>query len=124
MRDYPALRQESVNLALAAHCAGEQNRFWQMHDKLFEKQDELLNLGINNINPYLKNLALELSLNTANFNQCLDEKKYLYRLNDDFADAEFLGVEGTPTWFINRYKITGLYPEENFINLIEGLLVQ
>ena len=124
MRDYPALRQESVNLALAAHCAGEQNRFWQMHDKLFEKQDELLNLGINNINPYLKNLAPELSLNTANFNQCLDEKKYLYRLNDDFADAEFLGVEGTPTWFINRYKITGLYPEENFINLIEGLLVQ
>lgn len=124
IRDYPALRAQSINLALAAHCAGEQNKFWNMNDELFAQQDNLINVDEANIDNSLKEIAKKLNLNTTTFNGCLDEKKYLYRLNDDFADAEFLGIEGTPTWFINRYKITGFYPEDNFINLIEGLLAQ
>lgn len=123
-RDYPALGTDSVDMALAAHCAGEQNRFWPMHDKLFAEQNNLLPLHDASLNSALKQLAKNLNLNSDRFNSCLDSRKYLYRLNDDFADAEFLAVEGTPTWFVNRYKITGLYPEENFVNLIEGLLVQ
>ncbi|NCB20809.1 MAG: hypothetical protein EOM88_02710 [Clostridia bacterium] len=122
IRDYPALRMASINQALAAHCAGEQNNFWQMSDSLFENQDILINLNENNIDLELKNIAKGLKLDEAQFEDCLKNKKYLYRLNDDFADAEFLDVKGTPTWFINRYKITGYYPEENFVNLIEGLL--
>lgn len=124
MRDYPALGSNSINLALAAHCAGEQNNFWQMNDKLFENQDSLLIIDETSIDSELKKIASSINLNQETFASCLDEKKYLYRLNDDFNDAEFLGVSGTPTWFINRYKITGLYAEENFSNLIEGLLVQ
>lgn len=124
MRDYSALSSNSINLALAAHCAGEQNNFWQMNDKLFENQDKLLTTNANSINSELKKIASSIDLDQETFASCLDEKKYLYRLNDDFNDAEFLGVSGTPTWFINRYKITGLYAEENFSNLIEGLLTQ
>lgn len=123
-RDYPALQNNSVDMALAAHCAGEQNRFWQMHDKIYENQSSILSLPTNDLNLSLKSMAQTLNISSEKFNECLDSKKYLYRLNDDFADAEFLGVEGTPTWFINRYKITGLYPEENFVNIIEGLLAQ
>lgn len=124
MRDYPALRAASINLALAAHCAGEQSNFWQMNDKLFEKQDALLLLDETTINPELENIASELNLDQNKFNDCLSNRKYLYRLNDDFENAEFLAVEGTPTWFINRYKIAGHYPEENFLNLIESLLAK
>jgi protein-disulfide isomerase len=123
-RDYPALQNNSVDMALAAHCAGEQNRFWQMHDKIYENQSSIMSLASSELKLSLKSIAQTLSINSERFNECLDTRKYLYRLNDDFADAEFLGVEGTPTWFINRYKITGLYPEENFINIIEGLLAQ
>lgn len=124
MRDYPALRAASINMALAAHCAGEQSNFWQMNDKLFERQDTLLLLDETVIDNELKNIASELDLEENKFNSCLSDRKYLYRLNDDFENAEFLAVEGTPTWFVNRYKITGHYPEENFINLIDGLLAQ
>lgn len=123
-RDYPALQNSSVDIALAAHCAGEQNLFWDMHDAIYRNQDNLISLQADNLNVALKSVAQKVKVNPERFNQCLDSRKYLYRLNDDFADAEFLGVEGTPTWFINRYKITGLYPEENLVELIDGLLVQ
>ncbi|PKM88263.1 hypothetical protein CVU83_01975 [Candidatus Falkowbacteria bacterium HGW-Falkowbacteria-2] len=114
----------SIGLALAANCAGEQGRFWEMHDKIFERQDSYSALNDDTVKEPMKALAAELSLDSNKFNTCLDEKKYLYRLNDDFTDAEILGLQGTPTWFINRYKVTGFYPEENFINVIDGLLVK
>lgn len=123
-RDYPALQNGSVDMALAAHCAGEQNRFWQMHDAIYENQSNLTTLQAGDLNLALKDVAKGVNVNPERFNDCLDSRKYLYRLNDDFADAEFLGVEGTPTWFVNRYKITGLYPEENLVDLIDGLLTQ
>jgi len=122
-RDYP-LHSNSIELALAGNCAGVQNKFWEMNDLLFAKQDELVNLQNTALTDQLKNLASSLKLNRPEFDTCLDEKTYLYRLNDDFADAELLGSSGTPTWFINRYKITGYYPEEYFTNIIDGLLAQ
>jgi len=122
-RDYP-LHDNSVDLALAGNCAGAQNKFWEMHDLLFNSQDILSPLQGSGLNLKLKELASSLGLNTDNFASCLDNKTYLYRLNDDFADAELLGLSGTPSWFINRYKITGYYPEENFIEIIDGLLAQ
>lgn len=122
-RDYP-LHDSSVDLALAGNCAGAQNKFWEMHDLLFNNQDVLIPLQGAELNLKLKTLANSLGLNAENFANCLDNKTYLYRLNDDFADAELLGLSGTPSWFINRYKITGYYPEENFIGIIDGLLAQ
>lgn len=122
-RDYP-LHTNSIELALAGNCAGVQNKFWEMNDLLFARQDELIPLAGTALTDKLKNLSGELKLNTTDFSTCLDEKTYLYRLNDDFSDAELLGLSGTPTWFINRYKITGHYPEEYFTNILDGLLAQ
>jgi len=122
-RDYP-LHDNSVDLALAGNCAGAQNKFWEMNDLLFNSQDILSPLQGSELNLKLKELANSLGLNADNFASCLDNKTYLYRLNDDFTDAELLGLSGTPSWFINRYKITGFYPEENFTNIIDGLLAK
>lgn len=122
-RDYP-LHDNSVDLALAGNCAGEQGKFWEMHDLLFERQTEISALQSAALNAKLKEVAAEIKLESEKFNNCLDNKTYLYRLNDDFADAELLGLSGTPSWFVNRYKITGFYPEENFTSMIDGLLAQ
>ncbi|MBN2884666.1 DsbA family protein [Patescibacteria group bacterium] len=122
-RDYP-LHMNSIELALAANCAGVQNKFWEMNHLLFNQQDDISKLNEVELSDKLKTMAQELKLNSADFATCLDNKTYLYRLNDDFADAELLGSEGTPTWFINRYKITGYYPEEYFTSIIDGLLAQ
>ncbi|MGE5425622.1 MAG: DsbA family protein [Bacillota bacterium] len=122
-RNYP-LHDNSVSLALAANCAGDQNRFWEMHDKIFERQDQYSQLDDESVKQPMKDLAKEMGLNTVDFDSCLDSKKYLHRLNDDFADAELLGLSGTPTWFINHYKVTGMYPQANFESVIEGLIAQ
>lgn len=122
-RDYP-LHTNSVDLALAGNCAGAQGKFWEMNDRLFENQEDYINIQGAELNTALKSLAKEVKLDSEKFNSCLDEKTYLYRLNDDFADAEILGLSGTPSWFVNRYKITGFYPEENFTSMIDGLLAQ
>jgi len=122
-RDYP-LHTNSVTLALAGNCARAQGKFMDMDKLLFDNQDNLSALKDTDLNTQLKSLAASLKLDKEKFAACLDNKTYLYRLNDDFSDAELLGLSGTPTWFINRYKITGFYPEENFIKLIDGLLAQ
>jgi len=122
-RDYP-LHDNSIDIALAGNCAGVQGKFWEMHDLLFDRQTEISSLQSAALNTKIIEVAAEIKLDSEKFNTCLDNKTYLYRLNDDFADAELLGLSGTPSWFVNRYKITGFYPEENFINMIDGLLAQ
>lgn len=123
VRDYP-LHSNSVALALAGNCAGAQGKFWEMYDSLFTQQDKLSALQGDALTAQLEKLATGLKIDTEKFNSCLTDKTYLYRLNDDFSDAELLGLSGTPTWFVNRYKITGFYPEENFVTMIDGLLAE
>jgi protein-disulfide isomerase len=119
-RDYP-VHENSIDLALAARCAGEQSKFWEMHDELFANQTEL-NVSSDGLTEKLVTLAEKLKLNTEQFNTCLTEKRYLEKIKKDFEDGEKLQIEGTPTWFINNNILTGYLPTEKFAELISGLL--
>ena len=113
-RDYP-MYEHSLNLAMAARCAGEQGLFWLMHDKLFQNQ---------NITEksQLSELSNQIGANVNKFNNCLTNKKYLKQIQKDFADAEKLEVTGTPTWFINGQKIAGDIPYGLWIEIVEKLI--
>ena len=115
VRDYPVNAEYSVELALAARCAGEQGMFWPMYDRMF------LNQGASGREKII-GLAGQIGANTERFTFCFDNKKYLADIQNDFADGQKLGVAGTPTWFINRYKIEGDIPREIFTRIIEKLL--
>jgi len=119
-RDYP-LHDNSILLALAARCAGEQAKFWEFHDLLFTNQEKLNETGAD-INTGLLIIAESLKINLDQFSNCLETKKYYSQIKRDFDDAEKLQIEGTPTWFINNYPLTGYIPEEKFLDLINGLL--
>ncbi|MBU4375513.1 DsbA family protein [Patescibacteria group bacterium] len=112
-RDYP-MHEESLALAMAARCAGEQGLFWLMHDKLFQNQgaakDQLIEL------------AKQIGADTVKFSQCLDSDKYAAQIQKDYADGEELGVAGTPTWFINGYRVKGDIPYEVFAGVVEELI--
>lgn len=90
---------ESHWAAEAAECANEQGRFWDYHDKLFVKW-----LG-ENVGMYqkdsLKKFAVDLKLNSAQFNACLDSDKYAAVVQADLDEGTKLGVPGTPTFFAN-----------------------
>lgn len=74
-RDYP-LHDNSITLALAGRCAGEQGKFWPMHDLMFQNQTALTSAG-DNLSAQLALLAQSLSLETASFASCLESQKYL-----------------------------------------------
>lgn len=79
--------------AEAAHCAAEQGKFWEAHDRFFANQDTL------NPNDWPQH-AQALGLNTEKFSQCLDSGKYDDEINQDIDDAQRVGINGTPAFLI------------------------
>lgn len=120
-RDYP-LHPTSIDLAMAARCAGEQGKFWPFHDLLFADQNKMATTTGTDLNTQLNVLAQSLSLNTGTFASCLSSQKYLDQIRKDYNDGETLQVQGTPTWFINNYPITGAIAADKFPTLIQGLV--
>jgi len=119
-RDY--LRNaDSIDLAMTARCAGEQGKFWQMHDLLFANQDALSTND--SARPgKLMALAQALNLNTTQFSGCLSGGKYLDQIKNDYNDGNTLQIIGTPTWFVNNYTFAGSLTADKFQELIGGLV--
>lgn len=107
-RDFAFLGPESNQAALAARCANEQNSFWQYHDILFLNQQGENQGGPSN--EKLISLAAELGLDETTFRQCLETEKYLSDVEADIEAGRALGVQGTPTVFINGERIVGASP--------------
>lgn len=119
-RDYP-LHTNSVFLALSARCAGEQGKFWEMHDVFFENQDKF-NLTQDELNIAIPALAGTLGLNVEQFKTCLSSQKYFSRIKQDYEDGNYLQIQGTPTWYINNKQFTGAMSADNLQSVVEGLL--
>jgi len=119
-RDFAFLGQESFDSAVAARCAGEQGKFWEYHNYLFENQKGE-NRGAFSV-ANLKNFARALNLETAQFNSCLDSQKYLPAVENETELGRQLGVDGTPSSFINGVHITGALPFAQFEAVIQEAL--
>jgi len=107
----PVSNPQALTAAMAALCANEQGRFWEYHDLLFTNQADL---SVSN----LKNLALGLGLDSAGFNNCLDNGKYFSQIKSDMQDGLTLNITGTPTFYINGNKLSGGIPYDAFKTLI------
>ncbi len=119
-RDLP-LHENSIDLSMAARCAGEQGMFWEMHDQLYANQDSLT-VTDDNLKTIIYSLAGSIGLNAATFDSCYQEKKYLADIRADYADANTLNLKGTPSWFLNNKLISGYVPESDFLNLLDNYL--
>lgn len=118
-RDFPLdnLHPGARPAAQAAECADDQNKFWQMHDKIFEEQDKL-GQGTQEFDiADIKKWAEKINLDMNQFNQCLDANKYKDEVEKDYQDGLAADVSGTPTSFINGKKVVGAVPY-NTIELI------
>ncbi len=95
--------------AEASECAGEQGKFWEMHDKIFEANEK----GTMGIETWKKE-AKNLSLDTQGFNDCLDSGKYASKISANLSEGQAAGVQGTPASFINGELVSGALPYEDF----------
>lgn len=98
-------RTESQDAALAAYCAGEQNKFWEMQAHLFAN---VLGEDAGSFTDQRNKAIAEQieGLDMDQFNSCYDSGKYQDRVQQDMADGQAAGVNGTPG-FIITYTVNG-----------------
>ena len=101
--------------AKAALAAGEQGKYWEMHDKLFEATFSRQELSDEKI----ESIASELGLDMAAFKASASSDKYDKRIDEEQALAVSLGARGTPAFFINGRKLNGARPTEQFQKVID-----
>lgn len=97
------IHKNSLAAAQAAEAARMQNRFWEMHDRLYENQ-ELWGDDVNPRTIFLR-WAGELGLDTARFAQDLEGKQVKLRIEADQDAATGLGINGTPTVLVNGRQL-------------------
>lgn len=114
-RNYPIVQGSSIDLALAAVCAQKQNRFWAIHDKFFQSQGTLTPGNLSEV-------AQKIGLDVAAFESCLQNKMTQSQIKKDYYAAKEGEVKGTPTFFINGYKLQGVVSLENWEKIIKKFL--
>jgi protein-disulfide isomerase len=129
MRENPiaSIHPLANDASQAALCAGEQGKYWEMHDLMFVDQKKITPTD-------LKAHAVTLGLTPSRFNACLDTKKYSNQIQSDLAEASKLGISGTPSFVIgltdkedsNKVRVTeylrGAKDMNSFRTVIDGLL--
>jgi protein-disulfide isomerase len=121
-RMYPFIGQESWNAAMAADAAGEQGKFWEYHDALFNAQGRE-NGGNFDYNK-LVGLAGDVGLDVAKFEETFSANKYLDPIQKEADAAHSAGVNSTPTFFVGDRKISGLRPYVEFQGAIDAELAK
>ena len=113
-KDFPLtqIHPQAFKAGEAAHCAADQGKYWEYHDRLFANQQALEPAD-------LKKHAADLGLDAAAFGACLDGSKYGERVRDGVSQGTQLGVNSTPTVYINGRRLSGAQPYEAFATVID-----
>ena len=121
-RNFPlhSIHAEAQKAAEAAECAGEQGKYWEMHDLLFEGQERWS--GKPDAVETFKGMAADLELDQAQFDACLDGGKYAGKVAADQQEGIGVGVSGTPAFRINGVALSGAQPYAAFQQQIDYFL--
>jgi protein-disulfide isomerase len=119
---YPliSIHPNSMGAAMAAEAAGEQGHYWEMHDALFEHQQEWA--GSANAEPLFVNIASHIGLDTNKFEQSLKSPALQERILKDVARAQDLKIQAVPTFFINGEQTHIKLSMEDFVQVIDDHL--
>ncbi|MCR4368989.1 MAG: DsbA family protein, partial [archaeon] len=106
-RHFPlsSIHPYAFKAAEASECAAEQGKFWEMHDTLFENQQNLKTED-------LKSYAGKIGLEAGSFNSCLDSGKYTSKVAGDYSYATSIGLRGTPTFFVNGQQYSNMSADQ------------
>lgn len=115
-KDFPLpMHRNAQKAAEAASCAGRQGSFWQFHDLMFANTQKLEPA-------HLKEYARVLKLDAERFDQCLDAGEQAAAVRKDLAQAQRLGLTGTPSLFINGHFLSGAVQYSTLREIVEQQL--
>ena len=117
-KDFPLPNHaQAPKAAEAAHCAGDQGKYWELHDQLFSNQQQLQIAD-------LRKYAGVVGLDQAKFDQCLDSGIHAANVQADVELGSQMGVQSTPTLYINGRVVTGAQPSSVFEAIIDEELAR
>ena len=124
--DFPLpMHGQAMNASEAALCAGDQDKFWEMHDTLFANQNALSPEA-------LSKHAEALGLDTNRFKECLDSGKHVAQIKAAMVEGQKAGIKGTPGFLFGfiegdgrvkaTKKLLGALPYADFKATIDEML--
>ena len=125
-KDYTIIGPDSIKAAHAAHCASEQGKFWQYHNTLFNNWAGENNgwAGQENISRFAQQVGLDMD----EFTECNANNRYEQKISASNADAQTLGITGTPAFYIISMEnkqievISGAQPYDVFEKIFNIML--
>lgn len=122
-KDFPLNGPDSVLAAEAAHCAQDQGKYWQYHDELYKNWGGERTGWVTRDS--LDKFATTVSLDLEKFDKCLDEHRYLERVNQMYEFGREIGIDATPSFLVFNnekiIKIIGNQPLEVFLKSLDEL---
>jgi len=123
IRDYPLRIPAHPNAryaALAAECAGEQGKFWAMADSLFMHHN-WAQTG-QDVSGLFRGFAQGAGVDLPKYDACIQTQKYAGRIAASYQEGEQLGVNGTPTFYVNGRSYEGHATSDGFKAYVDSLL--
>ena len=119
--DFPlSIHQNTWDASLAAACANEQGKFWEMHDALFANQDRWNGEATSRPRGPIADLAKGIGLDMTKYGACMDSDKYRAKVQSHLAEAERRQIQSTPTFFFNGTMVANALPYDLFVKYVDG----
>ncbi|MEP6991508.1 MAG: thioredoxin domain-containing protein [bacterium] len=123
--DFPlSMHKNTWDASLAASCANEQGKFWEMHDLIFANQDKWNGEATSNPRKVLAGLADGLKLDMGKYGTCMDAETHRAQIQANQQEGERRGVYSTPSFAIGGQLYPGALPFDQFNRLVEAELAK
>lgn len=120
-RHFPLPMHNSAPLAAeAAEAAGSQGKYWQMHELLYTRQQEWAEKP--NAFDVMVGYAQQLGLNVDQFRQDVQSNKFADKISGDMKDGQTLGINATPTFYVNGKQIVGVPKDGDLRSMVDAII--
>jgi protein-disulfide isomerase len=120
--DFPLTQHRNTLAASnAAACADEQGKFWPMHDRLYQAQDQWNGEATERPKPFFQRYVGEVGLDVAKWESCYDARKYQSRINANLAEGLRRGVGSTPSFVIGNKMYKGALSYDEMKKIVDSL---
>ena len=109
---------------LAAWCAGEQGKFWEMHDAIYQNQDRWATEATRKPAKVLGELARQIGVGMEQYQQCMSTEKYRPQILANSQEGARLGVNVTPTFIFGSRRLPGVLPYDEFKARVDTMIAE
>jgi protein-disulfide isomerase len=108
----------------AAWCAGEQGKFWEMHDAIYQNQDRWATEATRRPEKVLSGLARQVGVGMEQYEACMSTQKYRPQITSNSLEGMRLGVDRTPTFIFGTKRVPGAIGYDEFKKLVDPMIAE